>query len=113
MRSTFPRDLQAGSGPSCPQYWICFFLLQTEWLAVRRHLFHSSFIPSPGTSDNSTGVWIGQSQRVEVEKGKVGVRVSMGMNLSSISLWHVTLSKMFPPLSLSFLIYEVRGDDED
>lgn len=44
---------------------------------------------------------------MEGGKGKAGVRVSVGMNLSSISLCHVTLSKMFPPLSPSFLIYGV------
>lgn len=39
--------------------------------------------------------------------------VSLGMTLSSISFYHVTLGKMFTSLSLSFSLCEMKHDDDD
>ena len=50
---------------------------------------------------------MGQGQR------RVGVRSSLGTNVSSLSPCHVILGKMFTPLSSSFPTNETGGDDDD
>lgn len=94
-----------------PYLGVCRPQTGSAWPQCSFHCKQGCSRPHALTTPHVWWTRTGRARGARGGEGRVGVRVSLAMNLSSTSSCHVIWGKMFTPLSPGFPTDETGGDE--